>query len=49
MLISQVWNGGIGIFGGIAGGAFGIFVYICLKGISMVCWLDIFVLVLLLG
>jgi phosphatidylglycerol---prolipoprotein diacylglyceryl transferase len=47
--IPQVWNGGIGIPGAIAGGALGIFVYTRAKGISTARWLDIFAPALLLG
>ena len=47
--IPQIWNGGIGIPGGIAGGALGIFVASRWKGLNSARWLDIFAPALLLG
>ena len=48
-LIPQIWNGGIGIPGAVAGGALGIFLYTRWKGMSTARWLDIFAPALLLG
>ena len=48
-LIPQIWNGGIGIPGGVAGGALAILVYTRMKGINTARWLDIFAPALLLG
>jgi phosphatidylglycerol:prolipoprotein diacylglycerol transferase len=47
--IPQIWNGGIGIPGGVAGGALGIFLYTRAKGLHTARWLDIFAPALLLG
>jgi phosphatidylglycerol:prolipoprotein diacylglycerol transferase len=47
--IIQIWNGGIGIPGGVAGGALGIFLYTRSKGLNTARWLDIFAPALLLG
>ena len=47
--IPQIWNGGIGIPGGVAGGALGIFLYTRAKGINTARWLDVFAPALLLG
>jgi len=47
--IPQIWNGGIGIPGAVAGGALGIFVYTRSKGINTARWLDVFAPALLLG
>ncbi len=47
--IPQIWNGGIGIPGGVAGGALGIFLYTRSKGLNTARWLDIFAPALLLG
>jgi phosphatidylglycerol:prolipoprotein diacylglycerol transferase len=47
--IIQIWNGGIGIPGGVAGGALGIFLYTRNKGLNTARWLDIFAPALLLG
>jgi phosphatidylglycerol:prolipoprotein diacylglycerol transferase len=47
--IPQIWNGGIGIPGGVAGGALGIFLYTRSKGLSAARWMDIFAPALLLG
>ena len=48
-LIPQVWNGGIGIPGAVAGGAFGIWLYCRWNHLSTARWLDIFAPALLLG
>lgn len=48
-LIPQVWLGGIGIPGAIAGGAFGIWLYCRWNHLSTARWLDIFAPALLLG
>jgi phosphatidylglycerol:prolipoprotein diacylglycerol transferase len=48
-LIPQVWNGGIGIPGAVAGGAFGIWLYCRWNRLSTARWLDIFAPALLLG
>lgn len=48
-LIPQIWNGGLGIPGGVIGGALGIFLYTRSKGLSTARWLDIFAPALLLG
>ncbi|MGH2417332.1 MAG: prolipoprotein diacylglyceryl transferase, partial [Candidatus Limnocylindria bacterium] len=47
--IPQIWNGGIGIPGGVAGGALGIFLYTRSKGINTARWMDVFAPALLLG
>jgi phosphatidylglycerol---prolipoprotein diacylglyceryl transferase len=47
--ILQIWNGGIGIPGGIAGGALGVFVYTRSRGLSAARWMDIAAPALLLG
>ena len=47
--IPQIWNGGIGIPGGVAGGALAIFLYTRGKGLHSARWLDIFAPALLLG
>jgi len=47
--IPQVWNGGIGIPGAVAGGALGILLYTRSKGLDTARWLDIFAPALLLG
>ena len=47
--IIQIWNGGIGIPGGVAGGALGIFLYARNKGLNTARWLDVFAPALLLG
>ncbi len=47
--IFQIWNGGIGIPGGVAGGALGIFLYTRNKGLNTARWLDVFAPALLLG
>ncbi len=48
-LIPQVWRGGIGIPGAIAGGAFGIWLYTRRAHLNTARWLDIFAPALLLG
>jgi phosphatidylglycerol:prolipoprotein diacylglycerol transferase len=48
-LIPQVWNGGIGIPGAVAGGALGILLYTRSKGLNTARWLDVFAPALLLG
>ncbi len=48
-LIPQVWLGGIGIPGAVAGGAFGIWLYCRWNHLSTARWLDIFAPALLLG
>jgi len=47
--IPQIWNGGIGIPGGVAGGALGILIYTRSRGINTARWLDVFAPALLLG
>jgi phosphatidylglycerol---prolipoprotein diacylglyceryl transferase len=47
--IPQIWNGGIGIPGGVAGGALGIFLYTRSRGLNTARWMDIFAPALLLG
>jgi phosphatidylglycerol---prolipoprotein diacylglyceryl transferase len=49
VLIPQIWNGGLGIPGGVAGGALGIFIYTRARGLSTARWMDIFAPALLLG
>ena len=49
ILIPQIWNGGLGIPGGVAGGALGIFIYTRARGLSTARWMDIFAPALLLG
>jgi phosphatidylglycerol:prolipoprotein diacylglycerol transferase len=49
LLIPQIWNGGLGIPGGVAGGALGILVYTRARSLSTARWMDIFVPALLLG
>ena len=41
-LIPQVWTGGLGIFGGIAGGVLGLWLFARRNKQSFVAWLDIF-------
>lgn len=48
-LIPQIWNGGLGIPGGVAGGALGIWLYTRSKGLNAARWMDIFAPALLLG
>jgi phosphatidylglycerol:prolipoprotein diacylglycerol transferase len=47
--IPQIWNGGIGIPGGVAGGALGIFLYTRSRGLHTARWMDVFAPALLLG
>lgn len=47
--IAQIWNGGIGIPGALAGGALGILLATRSKGINTARWLDIFAPAALLG
>jgi phosphatidylglycerol:prolipoprotein diacylglycerol transferase len=47
--IPQIWNGGIGIPGAVAGGALGILWFTRSKGINTARWLDVFAPALLLG
>ena len=49
VMIPQIWNGGLGIPGGVAGGALGIFLYTRSKGLHAARWMDIFAPALLLG
>lgn len=49
ILIPQIWEGGLGIPGGVAGGALGIFLYTRSKGLNTARWLDVFAPSLLLG
>ena len=48
-LIPQVWQGGLGIPGGVAGGALGIFIHTRIHGLNTARWMDIFAPALLLG
>lgn len=48
-LIPQVWRGGIGIPGAVAGGALAIWIWTRVKGLHAARWLDIFAPALLLG
>ena len=47
--IPQIWNGGIGIPGALAGGVLGILLFTRSKGISTARWLDVFAPAALLG
>ncbi len=47
--IPQIWNGGLGIPGGVAGGAIGVLLYTRPKGLSTLRWMDIAAPGLLLG
>ena len=47
--IPQIWNGGLGIPGGVAGGALGILIDTRTRGLNTARWLDIFAPALLLG
>jgi phosphatidylglycerol:prolipoprotein diacylglycerol transferase len=49
VLIPQIWNGGLGIPGGVAGGALGIWLYTRSKGLNTARWMDVFAPALLLG
>ncbi|HEX2767086.1 MAG TPA: prolipoprotein diacylglyceryl transferase [Candidatus Limnocylindria bacterium] len=48
-LIPQIWRGGLGIPGGVAGGALGIFIYTRARGLNPARWMDVFAPALLLG
>ena len=48
-LIPQIWEGGLGIPGGVAGGALGIFLYTRSRGLHPARWMDVFAPALLLG
>jgi phosphatidylglycerol:prolipoprotein diacylglycerol transferase len=48
-LIPQVWNGGLGIPGAVAGGAAAVWLYTRLHGLPTGRWFDIFVMALPLG
>jgi phosphatidylglycerol---prolipoprotein diacylglyceryl transferase len=48
-LIPQIWNGGLGIPGGVAGGALGVLLYARRNRISALRWMDIAAPALLLG
>ena len=48
-LIPQIWNGGLGIPGGVAGGALGIFLFTRARGLNAARWMDVFAPALLLG
>lgn len=48
-LIPQIWNGGLGIPGGVAGGALGILIATRSRGLHTARWMDIFAPALLLG
>ena len=49
ILIPQVWNGGLGIPGAVAGGALGICIWTRSRGLNTARWMDIFAPALLLG
>ena len=49
ILIPQIWNGGLGIPGGIAGGAVGVLVYTRSQGLNAARWMDIAAPALLVG
>jgi phosphatidylglycerol:prolipoprotein diacylglycerol transferase len=49
VLIPQIWQGGLGIPGGVAGGALGIFLYTRSQGLHTARWMDVFAPALLLG
>jgi phosphatidylglycerol:prolipoprotein diacylglycerol transferase len=48
-LIVQIWNGGLGIPGGVAGGALGIWLATRSRGLNTARWMDIFAPALLFG
>jgi phosphatidylglycerol:prolipoprotein diacylglycerol transferase len=48
-LIPQVWNGGVGIPGAVAGGALAVWLWTRYRGLNTARWLDIFAPALLLG
>jgi phosphatidylglycerol:prolipoprotein diacylglycerol transferase len=49
LLIPQVWNGGLGIPGGVAGGALCIYLYTRANKLNAARWMDVFAPALLLG
>ncbi len=49
LLALQVWNGGLGIPGAVAGGALALWIYTRVKGLPTGRWLDIFAMALPLG
>jgi len=48
-LIPQIWNGGLGIPGGVVGGAIGILLFTRYQGLNAARWMDVFAPSLLLG
>jgi len=48
-LIPQIWNGGLGIPGGVVGGALGILLFTRSRGLNTARWMDVFAPSLLLG
>jgi phosphatidylglycerol:prolipoprotein diacylglycerol transferase len=48
-LIPQIWQGGLGIPGGVAGGALGILLYTRSQGLHTARWMDVFAPALLMG
>ncbi len=48
-LIVQVWNGGLGIPGAVAGGALALWIYTRVRGLPTGRWIDIFVMAVPLG
>src|SRR5918996_4706 len=48
-LIPQVWNGGVGIPGAVAGGALAIWIFSRVRGLNAARWMDIYAPALLLG
>lgn len=49
IVIPQIWNGGLGIPGGVAGGALGILIYTRRRSLNTARWMDVFAPALLLG
>jgi phosphatidylglycerol:prolipoprotein diacylglycerol transferase len=49
LLALQVWNGGLGIPGAVAGGALAVFAYTRVRGLPTGRWFDIFVMAVPLG
>ncbi|HEX2884706.1 MAG TPA: prolipoprotein diacylglyceryl transferase [Candidatus Limnocylindria bacterium] len=47
--IPMIWNGGVGIPGGVVGGALGIWLYTRAKGLNAWRWMDVYAPALLLG
>ena len=47
--IVMIWNGGLGIPGGVVGGALAIFIFTRAQGLNAARWMDIFAPALLLG